>query len=130
MHPDAPLFFDRRPEFLPLYDVFESAVQTRFPDCGIRVQKTQISFDAPGLFACISLPRRKADNGLIVSIFLAAPVESARMLHRTEPYPGRWTHHLLLGCEEEIDSELMGWLEEAHAFALSKRRTRAGKHAL
>ena len=39
----------------------------------------------------------------------------------TEPYPGRWTHHLLVSTPEELDGQLLAWLQEAYAFAQSKR---------
>ena len=38
-----------------------------------------------------------------------------------EPYPGRGTNHVPLCAEEQIDSELLGWLGEAYAFSESKR---------
>ena len=38
-----------------------------------------------------------------------------------EPYPGRWTNHILITRPEEVDVELMEWLREAHNFALRKR---------
>ena len=37
-----------------------------------------------------------------------------------EPYPNRWTHHVLVTREEELDGELLGWLEEAYEFARNK----------
>ena len=39
----------------------------------------------------------------------------------SEPYPGRWTHHVLVTEADQIDEELMGWLREAWDFAESKR---------
>ena len=45
----------------------------------------------------------------------------ARVAVATEPYPGRWTHHILLSDETQIDGELLGWLREAWEFAESKR---------
>ena len=38
----------------------------------------------------------------------------------TEPYPNRWTHHVLVSREEEIDGELLGWVEEAASFSAAK----------
>lgn len=38
-----------------------------------------------------------------------------------EPYPGRWTHHVLVSGTEEIDDELMGWVKEAAVFSAGKR---------
>ena len=38
-----------------------------------------------------------------------------------EPYPGRWTHHVMVGSVDEIDGELLGWIQEAAEFPASKR---------
>ncbi|MDE6880134.1 MAG: hypothetical protein K2P20_02115, partial [Oscillospiraceae bacterium] len=38
-----------------------------------------------------------------------------------EPYPNRWTHHVLVASAEEINGELMGWVKEAAAFSRGKR---------
>lgn len=38
-----------------------------------------------------------------------------------EPYPNRWTHHVLISAPEEIDDELMGWIKEASIFSEGKR---------
>ena len=45
---------------------------------------------------------------------------SPRIAVATEPYPGRWTHHIVVSSLEEIDDELMGWIKEAAAFAAAK----------
>ena len=34
-----------------------------------------------------------------------------------EPYPNRWTHHVMIGAGEELDEELLGWIGEAAGFA-------------
>ena len=124
MTAEAMLFFDHRPELIPLYEAFEEALFARFPDMSVRVQKTQISFDAPGLFACVSLPRRKTDQGIVITFVLAYRLNSERIRDSVEPYPGRWTHHMLLGAAEAPDDELMMWLSEAHDFALTRRHIR------
>ena len=38
----------------------------------------------------------------------------------TEPYPNRWTHHILLTTANEVDAELLDWAEEACQFAMVK----------
>ena len=48
-------------------------------------------------------------------------LDSPRVAVAVEPYPGRWTHHILLTAAEEADGELMDWLAEARDFAVSKR---------
>ena len=47
--------------------------------------------------------------------------ESPRIDVASEPYPNRWTHHMLIASEEEIDDELMSWIKEAAAFSAGKR---------
>ena len=37
-----------------------------------------------------------------------------------EPYPNRWTHHVVVSRLEELDEELMDWLREAYDFAQNK----------
>ena len=56
----------------------------------------------------------------MVTVGLARKVESPRIAVATEPYPGRWTHHIVVAGPEEIDDELMGWVKEAAAFAAAK----------
>ena len=55
-----------------------------------------------------------------MTVGLARKVESPRIAVATEPYPGRWTHHIVVSGLEEIDGELMGWIKEAAAFANQK----------
>ncbi|MCI8454936.1 MAG: hypothetical protein HFE84_10035 [Lachnospiraceae bacterium] len=123
---DVGLFFDKMPEALPLYEAFEQRVLEEIKDVQIRVQKTQIGFSNRHNFAFVSfLPVRKAAKRpkiyIVVTFGLAYRVESPRIDVATEPYPNRWTHHVLLASEEEIDSELMTWVKEAAAFAAAKR---------
>ena len=47
--------------------------------------------------------------------------ESPRIDAAVEPYPNRWTHHVMIGSEEEIDAELLDWIAEAAAFSRAKR---------
>ena len=118
-------FFDERPEELALYEALTQVMDASFPDAAIKVQKTQISFYGRHLFAAASLPlRRKKDwpkHSLLVTIGLPYRLTSPRVAVAVEPYPGRWTHHVLLSEAAQADSELLGWLREAYAFAESKR---------
>ncbi|MBR4428048.1 MAG: hypothetical protein IKS78_01730, partial [Clostridia bacterium] len=76
-------------------------------------------------FACVSFARvlRKRDQpegSLVLTLCLPAPLSSARAAVQTEPYPGRWTCHLVLKGPEELDGELLGWLREAYEFSEHK----------
>ena len=118
-------FFDQMPEALPLYQKFEREVLSRVEDVHIKVQKTQITYSNRHVFACVSFAKvRKAKERppvyIVVTFGLAYKKESPRIDIATEPYPNRWIHHVLVSREEEIDGELLGWVEEAAAFSAAK----------
>lgn len=118
-------FFDSHPDALPLYEKFEKSVADLVPDVKIKVQKTQISFYNRHLFACVSFARvRKKtdcpDCYIVITFVLSHKAESPRIDIATEPYPNRWTHHVLISDPGEIDDELMGWIEEAALFSNRK----------
>ena len=127
---DILFFFDRHPAALPLYEAFEAELRKRLPDTGIRVQKTQITFSLRRVFACVSFlrVRKKAelpDPYLVITLGLPCPLESERVAVKTEPYPGRWTNHLVIGSVEELDDELFSWVEQAARFSESKSGKRS-----
>ena len=118
-------FFDQHPEALPLYEALEQQVRVQVPDLRIKVQKTQISFYNQHLFACASFLRVKRKKDLppaylVVTVGLARRLDSPRVAAAVEAYPGRWTHHIVVSAPEQIDGELMGWVQEAAAFAAQK----------
>lgn len=89
------------------------------------MQKTQITFYNSHVFACVSFARvkRKAElteGWLTLTLGLPYPLESERVAVKTEVYPGRWTTHFVIGSKEELDGELLEWLEQAYAFSESK----------
>ena len=123
---DVLRFFAQHPDALPLYEALAQRVFRTVENTVIKVQKTQISFYNRRLFACVSFARvrKKADCPepfLVVTFGLDHKVESPRVDVATEPYPNRWTHHVLLSNTAEIDEELMGWIQEAGRFAAAKR---------
>lgn len=91
MSVDELFFFNAKPAALPLYEAFRESVIAGCPD--------------PFLTITFWLPYRK---------------ESARIDVATEAYPNRWTHHVMIGTEEEIDDELLSWIMEASDFAERK----------
>ncbi len=126
MNPDVLFFFDKDPAALPLYEAFEAGVLAEVENASIRVGKTQITFTNPRVFAAVSfLPVRKKarrpEHCITVTLGLNRRLDTPRVDAATEPYPGRWTHHLLIASPEEIDGELMEWTREAAAFAAAKR---------
>ena len=125
MNPDVRMFFDPHPAALQLYEAFAGKMAARFPETRVRVQKTQITFSNRRVYACVSFLRVKRKAELPASWFtltlgLPYALESPRVAAKVEPYPGRWTTHIVLSDPSELDAELLAWVEQAYAFAESK----------
>ena len=127
MENDTLFFFGEHMDVLPIYERLENAVLTCIPNVTIKAAKTQITFANKRGFAFVSFnPCRKAKDRppvwMTVSFGLGCRKESPRIDAATEPYPGRWTHHVMVGTPEEIDEELLTWIQEAAAFSNTKGR--------
>ena len=123
---DMLLFFEGKPFALSLFQTLEQRILSEIPDVSVKVRKTQITFLNRHNFAFVSfLPVRRAKERpaeyITVSFGLDYRKESSRIDAASEPYPSRWTHHMMIASAEEIDDELMGWIREAAAFSASKR---------
>ena len=122
---DTLMFFDQHMDILPLYQAFEELLYDSFPVVNKRVQKTQITFSNRHVFACVSFARvkRKAElptSYMVITLGLPAPLDSERVAVKTEPYPGRWTHHIVVSTPEALDEELLSWIKNAYTFADAK----------
>ena len=97
---DVLFFFDGHPLELRLYQLLFRRLDELFPEGTVKVQKSQISFYGRHLFAAASLPvRRKKDwpeHCLLVTFGLGEGVEDPRIAVAVEPYPNRWTHHVVI----------------------------------
>lgn len=123
MTQDELQFFAGHGAALPIYTELRSRVFAQWPDVEVRVARTQITFKARYGFAFVStrrMGRRCPEVFIIVSFGLHREVSSPRILAASEPYPGRWTHHVIVSDLSEIDGELLGWIAEAHDYALVK----------
>lgn len=118
-------FFDGQPEEYSLACALLEGLLAALPETQVRVQKTQITLSGRHNFAALSLPRRSRDrkaHRLTLTLGLSHRLDSPRVDIATEPYPGRWTHHLLLSSADELDEELLAWAREAYDFAQAKGR--------
>ena len=125
MDTDTLLFFAGRPEALALYEILEGPILSRIANVKIKIAKTQITFANPKGFAFVSfLPVRRAKRRppvyLTVTFGLGYRKESSRIDAATEPYPNRWTHHVMISKPEDVDEELLSWIAEAAAFSAAK----------
>ena len=121
---DELLFFNAHPGLLPLYEALRGKILAAQPDASVRISKTQISFRSRYIFAMVSLPvhRRKGwpEEYLLFSFGLGRRLDSPRVVQAVDPYPNRWTHHVLLTEPGQLDGEWMGWVEEAWRFSMTK----------
>ena len=58
---------------------------------------------------------------MTVTFGLSYQKMSPRIDVATQPYPNRWTHHVMIGGLDEIDEELVNWIREAAEFSACKR---------
>ena len=126
MNADILLYFNDHMDALPLYERLEGLILKQIPDVKIKVTKTQISFSNKRGFVFVSFnpcrrTKERPEVWMTVTFGLSYRKDSPRIDVATEPYPNRWTHHMMVGSEEEIDAELMGWIREAAEFSASKR---------
>ena len=128
---DELFFFDRKPGTLPLYEAVRHMICKGFDDVTIKVSKTQIAFANKHQFAFVSLPYRKIKGAPDVYILLTFGLERKedhpRIAVSTEPYPGRWTHHVVIASVDDVDEQVREWINEAYHFARIKgiRRKRS-----
>ena len=115
-------FLEGDPARIALFEALEAAVCA----CGestMTVSKSQISWGNPKKFAFFSF--HHCPKGCAAATFgLARRVDAPQIWQASEPYPNRWTHHVLLSVPEDVTTDLRGWLEQAYAFAQSKGRRR------
>ena len=122
---DTLLFFDQHKAVYPLYEQLQERLLAGFPESRVKVQKSQISFYNRHLYACVSFlkVKKEADlpeNYFVLTLGMPVPLDSSRVAVPTEPYPGRWTAHLVISSASDLDEELFGWIEQAYSFALAK----------
>ena len=125
MTTDEVLFWSDYPKMLPIYEALSAVLAERYPNMSIRVSKTQISFYNRHMFAMASTSKKRKKDWpkefVMLSVGLPYPLDHPRVLTSVEAYPGRWTHHIALTHEAEMDDELLEWIDAAYQFSESKR---------
>lgn len=118
------MFFEKMPEALPLYETLSRKMQEELGTIHVKVQKSQIAFSNRHQFAFVWHPSRKFKGRkgvyIVVTFGVSYHIEDGRITAAVEPYPNRWTHHVIVQSEDEIDEELLGWIREAYEFSLRK----------
>ncbi len=82
------------------------------------------SFRNKYIFAMVSLSWRKVkgwpEKYLLVSFGLPTKISDPRIRQSVEAYPNRWTHHVVVENQEELDDQLMEWIDMAYEFSIRK----------
>ncbi len=116
--------FSKVPRGHELYLAFASRIHQMFQEVKVKVSKTQVSFSNRYVFAIASVPlRRKKEwpkECILITFGLPFQLEDPRIVEAVEAYPRRWTHHVLIQREDEIDEELMEWIGASYQFSLEK----------
>jgi hypothetical protein len=84
--------------------------------CEVRVTRSQVAFQRRKPFAWAWVPGRYLHGRhapLVLTLAFTARDPSPRWKEIVEPAPGRFTHHLELNSESEIDDEVRCWLLKA-----------------
>ncbi len=122
---DELMFIGQQPGIIPVYEALAVKLFAAYPDTKIKVSKSQISCYNRHLYACVSFARAKKKKELPASWFVLTlglnyPLESDRVAVKTEAYPGRWTTHLIISSEADLDEELLNWVQQSYDFAQNK----------
>lgn len=87
----------------------------------IQVMKSQISFAGRYKFAWVWLPpawaKNRPEGCIVLSFGLDHHIEHERIAQAANPYPHRWTHHLIIEKQSDLDALVNEWLTESFAFS-------------
>lgn len=80
--------------------------------------KSQISFGTKRKFAWVWMPihtgKGRPEGCLVLTLALRRRVDSDRVAEAVEPYPGRWTTHIIIADAKDMDDEVSMLIEEAY----------------
>jgi len=109
--------FAGRPAALALFRTARAFIESLGP-VKTEVTKTQVSFGATTKFAWVWLPqlwiRKQPEESIVLTFALRRHVDDRRIKEVVEPVPRRFTHHVVILKEEDLDDAVRGWIREAY----------------
>ncbi len=109
--------FAGRPGALALFHFVRQYIESLGP-VKMEVMKTQVSFGAKTKFAWVWLPQiwitKRQDTILTLTFDLNRRIDDDRIEEMVEPRPGRFTHHVIIEKESDLDHVVREWLREAY----------------
>lgn len=104
-----------------LFNTLIDWIKQQYPNTKLRICKTQINLLDPHSYCILSLPyRRRAAFShpyLIVTLGYPTRPESERFDQCVQISKNRWTCHLILDNESQLNQELLQLIKEARIFA-------------
>lgn len=112
--------FANNPVRLRLFRAVRAMVE-KLGDARIEATDSQVSFGTERKFAWVWLPpewdRKRPADCIVLSFGLRREIKHPRIEQAVEPYPGRWTHHVVITDEGDLDSTVAEWLQEARSLS-------------
>lgn len=71
-----------------------------------------------------AIVKKRPENSIVLTFGVGRFIENKRIVDSVEPYPGRWTHHVIIQNEADLNKEVFTWLCEAYTFSLIRGRNR------
>ncbi len=117
---DVEDFFFEKPLQLNLFLAVEKMIDSIGP-VTIEVSKSQISFGTKTKFAWVWLPpiwsNNRPENCIVLTFGAEKQIEDQQIVEVVEPYPGRFTHHIIVETESDLTNEVYHWLCESYDFS-------------
>jgi hypothetical protein len=119
--------FEGQPGSLRLFEAVRKYIESLGP-VTVEAAKTQVSFGVKTKFAWVWLPqtwiKKRPLNTITLALDLDHEVKDWRIVQAVEPRPGRWTHHILINEDSDLDDKVKGWIREAYKNGTIDRRRR------
>jgi hypothetical protein len=121
--------FEGRLEAYRLFNILRAYIESLGP-VKIEATKTQVSFGLKTKFAWVWLPqmwiKQRKERSITITFDLPRQIQHPRIKKAVEPRPGRWTHHVVIENESDIDSNIREWLKEAYHVAQQRASSSKG----
>jgi len=118
-------FFSGQQRRVDLYMAVEEMIKSLGP-ATIEITKSQISFGTKYKFAWVWLPpdssHKRPKDSIVLTFGLDHRIESKHIVEAVEPYPGRWTHHIIVQNETDLNTDVYKWLKQAYAFSKGREK--------
>nr|WP_321302700.1 DUF5655 domain-containing protein [uncultured Trichococcus sp.] len=66
-------------------------------------------------------------HSLVLSFGCGRRIVHEQIVEAIEPYPGRWTHHVIIAEEADLTAAVDAWLREAYRFSETRGRQQSSK---